>query len=224
MSELYLIRHGQASFGAENYDQLSTLGYQQARWLGEYFRDRNIYFDRIVIGEMARHRQTAESICQGLGKELAFDVHAGFNEFDFKALILAYIKQHPDQAITDWHDPKQVYAVMKSAMIAWSCDEIHAPIAETWQAFRQRVNVALQYAQQVEPKQRVLVASSGGVISMALSQVMGFDSHSLINLNLQSKNTGISHFYFNQKNIYTSSFNHVPHLDQPNRLQSITYT
>jgi broad specificity phosphatase PhoE len=224
MSELYLIRHGQASLGAENYDQLSTLGYQQAHWLGEYFRDRNVSFDRIVIGAMSRHRQTAESICQGLGEELSFDVHPGFNEFDFKALILAYSQQHTEQTVTDWHNPKQVFTVLRAAMNAWSRDEIFVPHAETWQAFTQRVNAALQYAQQGARKQRVLVASSGGAISMALSQIMGFDSNTLINLNLQSKNTGINHCYFNAEKIYTTSINHVPHLDQPKRLQSITYS
>ena len=34
MGTLYLVRHGQASFGADDYDQLSPLGHQQALRLG----------------------------------------------------------------------------------------------------------------------------------------------------------------------------------------------
>jgi broad specificity phosphatase PhoE len=31
MGQIYLVRHGQASFGSANYDQLSELGHEQAR-------------------------------------------------------------------------------------------------------------------------------------------------------------------------------------------------
>ncbi len=53
MSEFYLVRHGQASFGAKNYDKLSELGHQQARWLGEYLTARDITFSQAFMGDMA---------------------------------------------------------------------------------------------------------------------------------------------------------------------------
>ena len=59
MAELFMVRHGQASFGTGNYDQLSALGERQGVWLGEYFAERGIAFDRVVTGSMQRHRQTA---------------------------------------------------------------------------------------------------------------------------------------------------------------------
>ena len=37
MTTIYFIRHGQASFGAESYDQLSPNGELQAKILGQYF-------------------------------------------------------------------------------------------------------------------------------------------------------------------------------------------
>ena len=37
MTTIYLIRHGQASFGAESYDKLSPNGELQAKLLGQYF-------------------------------------------------------------------------------------------------------------------------------------------------------------------------------------------
>jgi len=57
MAELYLVRHGQASFGADNYDQLSLLGKQQGQLLGEYFAERKIVFDHVLVGTMNRPRQ-----------------------------------------------------------------------------------------------------------------------------------------------------------------------
>ena len=47
MPALYLIRHGQASFGAEDYDQLSDLGMRQSQHVGEYFSAQGIQPDTI---------------------------------------------------------------------------------------------------------------------------------------------------------------------------------
>lgn len=90
MAELYLVRHGQASFGADNYDELSPSGRTQSGWLGEYFAQANLRFDRVVIGTMQRHRQTADAILAAMGGpqiDLAQD--AGLNEYDFEALFAA---------------------------------------------------------------------------------------------------------------------------------------
>ena len=45
MSVLYLVRHGQASFGRENYDRLSKRGVEQARIVGDYFIRTGLRFD-----------------------------------------------------------------------------------------------------------------------------------------------------------------------------------
>ena len=66
MSELYLVRHAQASFGAANYDQLSDLGHKQSRWLGDYMGMRGLKFDTLVVGDMVRHHETMNGICAGM--------------------------------------------------------------------------------------------------------------------------------------------------------------
>jgi len=66
MGHLYLVRHGQASFGAENYDQLSPLGQQQSVRLGQYWRDKGLTFDTVLTGTLQRQRQTYAAICEGL--------------------------------------------------------------------------------------------------------------------------------------------------------------
>ena len=221
MAELYLVRHGQASFGSDNYDQLSVLGHQQSQWLGEYFRDRGISFDRCVVGSLTRQQETVAGICAGLGTKLELHVHAGFNEFDFHALSRAYCAQHPDQAPQSWRNPREVYALLRLAMRAWSNDELTGDLPETWRGFHDRVASAMEIARE-QPFRRILAVSSGGAISMALKQVMEFANETVINLNLQSRNTGINHFFFNNRITYVTSFNHVPHLDQPGRLDAIT--
>ncbi|NBT74061.1 MAG: histidine phosphatase family protein, partial [Betaproteobacteria bacterium] len=65
MGTLYLVRHGQASFGAQNYDQLSERGRQQSVQLGNYWRQRGLTFDAILTGTLQRHLQTWQGIAEG---------------------------------------------------------------------------------------------------------------------------------------------------------------
>ena len=65
MGTLYLVRHGQASFGAADYDQLSDLGRRQSERLGRYWRERGITFDAVLTGTLRRHAQTWEGIAAG---------------------------------------------------------------------------------------------------------------------------------------------------------------
>src|SRR5689334_5584389 len=109
MSELFLIRHGQASFGAADYDELSELGHRQARWLGEYFREREIVPQYVVTGTLKRHRQTLDAIAAGLGMPLAADSDAGWNECAFQTLVDAFAAQYPEQGRYDKSQPKTYY-------------------------------------------------------------------------------------------------------------------
>ena len=62
MGTLYLVRHGQASFGADDYDQLSARGQQQSERLGAYWRERGLRFDAVLCGTLRRHGQTLAGI------------------------------------------------------------------------------------------------------------------------------------------------------------------
>ncbi|MDO8250606.1 MAG: phosphoglycerate mutase family protein, partial [Rhodoferax sp.] len=94
MGTLYLVRHGQASFGAEDYDQLSALGRQQSLRLGDYFRQKGLNFDAVLSGTLRRHLQTYAAIREGG----AFDLEAlqwpGLNDFD-SAAVNATVHPHP---------------------------------------------------------------------------------------------------------------------------------
>ena len=62
MDRIVLVRHAQASFGAEDYDKLSPLGHQQSDWLAQYFRDHELRFDRVFRGSLRRHRETTQAV------------------------------------------------------------------------------------------------------------------------------------------------------------------
>ena len=225
MSELFLVRHGQASFHSDNYDQLSPLGHQQAQWLGQYFKQRNLEFDTILMGDMVRHRETKEGICLGMGApELDAEVYPELNEFDFKRLTEAYLSTRPDERPAKDAAVPEFYRVLRKALHAWAADGHIEGAPETWSNFEDRIDQMLTMIQDRPSKQKVLVVSSGGAISMALRQILQSPPQTMINLNLQTRNTGVSQCFFNSKGFNLNSFNHVPHLDHPERMDSITYS
>ncbi len=230
MSELYLVRHAQASFGGDNYDELSELGYQQSEYLGKYFLERDITFGKMVCGSMQRHSQTLDGICKGM--DLTdfpnYEVFPGLNEYDFLDMSESFGKQFPDDELyldTLSHpgDRKVYYRLLRKVLSSWCAGEIDE-VKETWPSFRKRVESVLQlFLKMSEPGVKILAVSSGGAISTYIGVVLNLSPETIFELNLQMKNTAISHFYFNSEKIMLSSFNNIPHLDQLQRLDKITY-
>ena len=110
-------------------------------------------------------------------------------------------------------------------MHAWSEDLLpRNTLEESWGDFKIRVQRALHLACDQNSDKPILIVSSGGAISMIMSLVLGLDAKQVIELNMQVRNTSISHFYFNKSNTRLSSFNNIPHLDSPDRLDSITFS
>lgn len=231
MSQLYLVRHGQASFGAANYDQLSPLGYQQAQWLGEHFRELGIQFDRVLAGSLSRQQQTAQAILAGNGQQLPLKIEAGLNEFDFHGLAAIYCKFSDIPLPGTANGGRAFFQMLRKAMIAWSQGELHAanqnsdaPTLETWDQFHDRVHHAMQQLIAHEVNETVLAVSSGGAMAMALSQVLHCDVDTLINLNMQTRNTGVHHLFYNQRGFQLAGFNALAHLQRPGRLNALSYT
>jgi len=225
--EIFVVRHGQASFGSDNYDQLSELGWRQARWLGEHWAEDGHGFDHVVCGDLQRHRETARGICEGLGLDAArVEELPQLNEFDFQSVVRAYVEnnveKNPQLAPSRNTDKKTYYRLLKQAMHAWSAGEIAA--AETWPQFEQRVEEALGVIGTGGRSGKTLVVSSGGAIAMMVRQVLGAPVHSVIQLNMQIKNTAVSHFFAGASGYSLHSFNHVPHLDRRERREFITYS
>ena len=230
MSELYLVRHAQASFGSDNYDQLSGLGFQQSRLLGRYFGERRLSFDHMVAGDLQRHRQTLDGICDGMEYEnsVSYRIHAGLNEYHFESLVQVYMVQYADDVLVQNlavqpSDKKAYYRLLRRVLTAWSEDRL-VGIPESWSDFQQRVLDARAMLHDLaERGNRLLVVSSGGAISVFIGTVLALSPAKVFDLNLQMRNTGVSHFYFNRDMMNLSSFNAVPHLDHPEQTNLVTY-
>jgi broad specificity phosphatase PhoE len=155
MGTLYLVRHGQASFGADDYDQLSDLGRRQSVRLGEYFAQKQIHFDGLIAGTLRRHRQTLEGILEGMnraGEHLSWD---GLNEYDSAAVIAAI---HP-QKLEKPGSPEQYrhhFRLLRDGLAQWMAGVVSPKGMPTYDDFVAGVAGALDHVRANHYGQTVL--------------------------------------------------------------------
>lgn len=222
MGTLYLVRHGQASFGADDYDQLSELGHRQSLRLGEYFAERDIHFDGLIAGTLRRHKQTLAGILQGMqraGEHLAWE---GLNEYDSEALIATV---HPGklEKPTSPELYRHHFRLLRDAMGRWMAGTTQPRGMPDYAQFVAGVTTALDHVRANHYGQNVLVVTSGGPISTAVGHVLRTPPETTIELNLRIRNTSITEFAFTPKRHMLVGFNAIPHLDAPACRDWVTY-
>ena len=136
MAELFMVRHGQASFGTGNYDRLSALGERQGVWLGEYFAERGVAFDRVLTGSLRRHRETADAIFRGLGSAAGYDEDPGLDEYDFHALYGALGDDKRELKALARGSIQQFYKGLAQLLRLWSDDVIDGLLPESLGQFQ----------------------------------------------------------------------------------------
>ncbi|MDD2547226.1 MAG: histidine phosphatase family protein [Burkholderiaceae bacterium] len=212
MGSLYLVRHGQASFGADDYDQLSPLGRQQAVRLGEHWRARGQRFDAVLTGTLRRHAQTLEGIAEGLQIQPQPLELPGLNEYDSHALIAAI---HP-QALPRPDTPalyRQHFRLLCDALAQWMAGVISPQGMPSWEDFAAGVRAALEQVRQAHADQNVLLVSSGGPISAAVGAVLGTAPEVTIALNMRIRNSAVTEFSVSPRRLMLQTFNTLPHLE-----------
>ena len=224
MGVLYLVRHGQASFGATDYDQLSELGRRQSVRLGEYWRERGIAFDAVITGTLKRHRQTSEGIAEGLGlSECDVLPWPGLNEYDSEAVIATI---HPGKL--DKPDTPESYRhhfrLLREGLSAWMQGRTAPAGMPSYIDFLDGVTAALDHVRDQYHGAKVLVVSSGGPISTAVGRVLGTPFETTIELNLRIRNTSVTEFAFTPKRHMLLTYNTLPHLDGPAYDGWVTYS
>ena len=222
MSAVYLVRHGQASFGAADYDQLSALGEQQARVLGQVLATQSASISRVASGGMRRHRQTAQAALAAMGRPGEWQEDAGWNEFDHVALVQAL---HPDPVATAGlretlmaaPDPKRAFqAVFEQAMARWVSGEYDADYPETWAAFRARCSQALERLLDGLPRgDDALVFTSGGPIATLAQGLLQSPDDAGVRLSWGLVNCGVTKLVRGGDGIRLSTLNGHAHFEGP---------
>lgn len=172
MGQLLLVRHGQASFGADDYDVLSENGWVQGRLLGAFLAERGVLPDVVVRGDMRRHRETGEAMIEGAGWSLPpMKVDAGWDEFDHVGLV----STAPDLPAEPM-DRRTFQAVFERATARWIAGE-PGDYPETYAAFAARVRCSLAAAvEQAGSGRTVVVVSSGGTIAVVAAALSDPDA------------------------------------------------
>lgn len=222
MGTLYLVRHGQASFGADDYDQLSDLGQRQSVRLGEYFAERGVHFDALIAGTLRRHRQTLAGILQGMqraGEALDWE---GLNEYDSGAVI-ASIHPEPLERPTTPELYRHHFRLLRDGLAQWIAGATRPAGMPSYPDFLAGVSGALDHVRANHYGRNVLVVSSGGPIATAVGHVLGAPAEAMIELNLRTRNTGVTEFAFNPKRHSLVTFNAIPHLDTPAYREWVTF-
>lgn len=219
MAAIYLIRHGQASFGKANYDELSERGWQQGRVLGCWLAGK-VSPQAVVGGSLQRHRETAEAIASGFGRDLPdMRVMAGLDEFDHTAVIERYRPQWADRArmardLQAFPKPAKAFQdAFVAAVARWASGDHDSDYRETWPDFKARVLTAFEELVAFADGSDVLVTTSGGPISVMVQHLLGLDDARTLGLNEVIANTSVTRVLYSGGRRSLAVFNNYSHLE-----------
>lgn len=211
MSAVLLVRHGQASWGAADYDQLSPTGEEQSRILGAALAARGVQPDLLVSGAMKRHRQTAAAAASAASWSGDVVVDDGWNEFDHHQML----DLHPP-AIGEGEEPtrEQFQKWFEEATLRWTGGEFADEYDESFLAFGERVDAALRRtAERLEPSQTAVVFTSGGPVSWVAASLLKGGADVWSQLNPVTVNASITKVVVGRRGATLVSFNDHSHVE-----------
>lgn len=238
MAVIHLIRHGQASFGSDDYDRLSDLGRRQAGILGAHLRRGHAPFDALYSGALRRQQDTLAGIVEALG---AATPEAGvldaFNEYDHAGVIRAYLPLFMSRIGTPrgltttqiLQEHKLFEFAFRFMVKAWMDNIPHDHEAlEGWRDFCARVCTGLEEILATHgPKSRVAVVTSGGTIAAALRAVLGLSNKRTLSMNWSIYNASLTQLYYGHSSKHEDAlllgFNNVAHLEYSGGRDLITF-
>jgi broad specificity phosphatase PhoE len=233
MSWLTLVRHAQASFHADHYDQLSPLGLKQARALGESWVRAERRVDEVYIGPRDRQRQTAELVASSFQTAgISFPdpvVIPELDEYDLSGLLLRLAPQLVNQnaefatlwagvrnGSTELEKERSFQNMFEPLMFHWLSMDTIMDGLESWLSFGSRVERALQRMTQPAGRGRHIVAfTSGGFIGTAVQRVLGAPDRMALELNWRVRNAAVTDFIFSSERMTLDAFNSTAHFTDP---------
>jgi len=233
MASLFIVRHAQASFLAENYDLLSPIGEAQSRLLGEYWAARNLRFDRVCAGPRVRHQDTVNLV------RAAYE-HAGvgfpevqiipdFDEYPAEAVMKfgLPILLEADSRVRGLHaaflgstqpdERRATFQRLFEVVVAkWADGGLPLEGIETWPEFCSRVNGGLD--QFLSAGGRAAIFTSGGPTAVALQRALDLSPQRTLQASWMVRNSSWSEFLYSSKRFSLSSFNAHGHIAEPSHL------
>jgi len=233
--EIYLVRHGQASFTEQDYDKLSAKGMEQARILGSHWQildhHNTIGNVQYYAGSLLRHKQTADCFFEGLLKQSdssnqmseSVIIHAGFNELDHVDVLSCYnnkwqsfqamsnsVKQSHNQ---NSNDPILAFEYeFHQAIQRWISGDFDE-YKESWMQFKQRCITSLQEVINTAESKKFMIFTSGGVIGMILGYILKLNDEEMLKISQQLVNSSITKVTVANDEFKLNYFNNYSHLE-----------
>ncbi len=235
MGVIFLVRHGQASFGEENYDMLSETGILQSRILGDYLAETGLKIDVVYSGKMERQKMTANEAIKSYkrhGKEVPDPVIIDdLGEYDFRGVLLSQV---PDMLKEDpslkrdmdliYSDMKAFQRIFEGAMLRWVSGRYNKEGVETWEDFAERsVNAVLGIIAEQGRGKNIFVFTSGGIIAATMQKALSLSNEATMRINWQLINSSITRFMYRDEIITLAGFNCIPHLELRKDKTLLTY-
>lgn len=237
MSCLFAVRHGQASFHDDDYDQLSTRGVEQAHRLGIHWAELNLIFDQVYVGPLRRHRQTLDAVAtvyreRGLSWPEAIELpelneHSGQNVLSRSLPELMQrdpaIREMKQNFRKDSHTAQRDYLrLFQKVTRMWARRELNFTDLEAWHEFRGRVQRGLaKITESAGSNKKVVAFTSGGPVAAALGAALNLDDEKTLELSWMIRNAAYSEFLFSHGRFSLAAFNAMPHLTSPDLITFI---
>jgi len=235
LGKIFMVRHGQASFGKKNYDNLSEKGREQSRILAEYMIRTGISFQAVYTGELLRQKDTAGEVIQSYrahGLTIPdIQILPEFNEYRSREIMMAYMhdvaQEDPDlqAAIGNLYEDRKAFGrLFKKVMLRWVSGEAEKPDVVSWRDFRDGVRSGMRKVMAVcGLGDNVLICSSGGAISAAVQMALDLSNEKAFGIAWHIVNTSVTTFAYNDGQLALASFNQQAHLDLVNHADWVTY-
>lgn len=235
MSELYLIRHGQASFGDKDYDRLSPTGIKQAQILARHMVSTGQSFDAVYSGTMLRQKNTARELIdsfQASGRSIPEPVESGnFDEYDslmvWTTQLPLLLKEEPSLSndLSKIHTNKKIFQkIFEKVMRRWVSGDFDQSSAPSWFDFKKRVESGISGIMETHGAGRkIIIFTSGGPISAAVQYALGLTDNKTIEISWQILNASVTRLKYNTEGIMLSGFNDITHIEVEKDKNLITY-
>lgn len=215
MATIYLIRHGQASFGSDDYDKLSELGERQAEHVGYYLRDHGITLDAAYSGDLKRQRRTAELVLASQPAAVSHTIDPRFNEVrndeQVEYLVPRLTETNPaldelvKRGLSSSKDYQKVIDAVFNYWVSPECDE---PGIQSWADYSGGARDALKEVMSKEGGGKTVgIFTSGGTIATLVTAVLGLGGEHAYKFYEPIFNCSVTQLFYNGEKVSLSYFN-----------------
>lgn len=231
MSTLLLVRHGQASLFADDYDRLSDLGLSQAEALGHFWLERGIRPDAVYSGDLARQQQTANKVGEIFAASgetwPVLRENPGLNEYPAKEItesLVPELRKNDSvfdqlvidlEASTSYEDKyRNLHRLLETVVARWVLNDYgDADVPLSWKTFSEGVRAALQDVMSNSGRsETIAIFTSGGPVAISVQTILQAPDIKAAELNWRVHNCSVTRYTFSGERVSLDAFNDVSHL------------